>query len=98
MKADVLSEMMSKSETTTNEYSTQLKAFALMVHFKQPVAFRRLKEIFGNGWPSYDIIKVVNDSLRSYFQSFISGFDHFFNTFLTGLETWVKQSKETTCK
>lgn len=65
MKADVLTEMNNLCENKSNGYSAQLKAFALMVHFKQPVAYRRLKEIFQDGWPTLDVIQVSNQSLKN---------------------------------
>lgn len=65
MKTDVLAEMNNICENKSNCYSAQLKAFALMVHFKQPVAYRRLKEVFDDGWPSLDVIKEWKRSLNN---------------------------------
>lgn len=60
MKVDILKEMYRNDSTTSREYSTQLKAFALTLYFKQPAAFSHLKEVFGIAWPPLAIIKVYS--------------------------------------
>lgn len=63
MEVDVLKEMKQKSEEENAgqdlSYSAHLKAFALVLHFKQPTAFNYLARIYNKGWPSLDVIKVI---------------------------------------
>lgn len=70
MAVDVLKEMYSKRDAKGSEYSNQLKAFALMIHFKQPTAFFRLGELFEGGWPPLSVIKVRLTTPISFFLSF----------------------------
>ncbi|KAK6629746.1 hypothetical protein RUM43_003564 [Polyplax serrata] len=61
MEVDVLKEMKQKSEEESAgqdlSYSAHLKAFALVLHFKQPTAFNYLARMYNKGWPSLDVIK-----------------------------------------
>lgn len=63
MNVDILEEMSTKCSRSSliddhNSYSVQLKAFALILYFKQPAAFNHLSKLYGSGWPSLSVIKV----------------------------------------
>lgn len=62
MNVDILKEMNLKHDavalTSSTSYSAQLKAFALVLYFKQPAAFNHLAKLYKKGWPSLNVIKV----------------------------------------